>query len=164
MVNATSGDAVVLHSYWRSSCSWRVRIALQLKGVPYKYVPVHLVKDGGEQLKEAYAKLNPSKQVPSLEIDGLVLTQSLPSESTPEPTIPFTLLERSSWIDLVLTTHLKKKLLRFRSTRQSSNIWRRPGPGRRSSHQRASLRCGRRSAALPRSSTRASSLCKTLPF
>ncbi|HBU48049.1 MAG TPA: maleylacetoacetate isomerase, partial [Myxococcales bacterium] len=41
--------ALVLHSYWRSSCSWRVRLALNLKGLSYDTVPVHLVKDGGEQ-------------------------------------------------------------------------------------------------------------------
>jgi maleylpyruvate isomerase len=56
-----------LHGYWRSSCSWRVRIALNLKGLPYEYVPVHLVKDGGEQHSAAYRALNPMRTVPTLE-------------------------------------------------------------------------------------------------
>jgi len=60
-----------LHGYWRSSCSWRVRIALNLKGLSYEYVPVHLVKDGGEQHSAAYRALNPMRMVPTLEFtDG----------------------------------------------------------------------------------------------
>ncbi len=70
-----------LYSYWRSSASYRVRIALNLKQIPYEYVPVHLVKDGGQQHQEQYTNLNPSHLVPTLvefenEID-LVLNQSL---------------------------------------------------------------------------------------
>ena len=57
-----------LYSYWRSSCSWRVRLALNLKGLAYEYVPVHLVKDGGEQHTEAYRALNPMRTVPTLEL------------------------------------------------------------------------------------------------
>ncbi len=56
-----------LYNYWRSSCSWRVRIALNLKGLAYEYVPVHLVKDGGEQHSEAYRAINPMRTVPTLE-------------------------------------------------------------------------------------------------
>ncbi|HEX8536372.1 MAG TPA: maleylacetoacetate isomerase [Cystobacter sp.] len=56
-----------LHGYWRSSASWRVRIALNLKGLAYEYVPVHLVKDGGQQHSEAYRTLNPLRTVPTLE-------------------------------------------------------------------------------------------------
>jgi maleylpyruvate isomerase len=59
---------VKLYNYWRSSCSWRVRIALHLKGLAYEYVPVHLVKDGGEQHTEAYRALNPMRTVPTLEV------------------------------------------------------------------------------------------------
>jgi maleylpyruvate isomerase len=59
---------VKLYSYWRSSCSWRVRIALELKGLSYEYVPVHLVKDGGEQNTEAYRAINPMRMVPTLEL------------------------------------------------------------------------------------------------
>ncbi len=66
---------VRLHSYWRSSCSWRVRIGLALKGVPYRYVPVNLLE--GQQLADAYAERSPLRQVPCLEWDGGRLTQSL---------------------------------------------------------------------------------------
>ena len=74
---ASTADGVVLHSYWRSSCSWRVRIALAMKGVDYEYRAVHLVQDGGMQLKDEYAAVNPMKEVPTLVIDGHTLTQSL---------------------------------------------------------------------------------------
>jgi maleylpyruvate isomerase len=57
-----------LYNYWRSSSSWRVRIALNLKGLSYEYVPVHLVKDGGEQHSEAYRAINPTRTVPTLEL------------------------------------------------------------------------------------------------
>lgn len=70
-----------LYSYWRSSCSWRVRIALAYKEIDYEYVPVHLVKDGGEQHQEDYLALNHMAQVPTLSWeeagDTRVLTQSL---------------------------------------------------------------------------------------
>jgi maleylpyruvate isomerase len=70
-----------LYNYWRSSCSWRVRIALRLKGLDFEYVPVHLVKDGGAQHSEAYRALNPLRTVPTLEFthEGRVhhLSQSL---------------------------------------------------------------------------------------
>lgn len=55
-----------LYSYFRSSASYRVRIALGLKGVDYEYRAVHLLNDGGEQLKSEYANLNPSREVPTL--------------------------------------------------------------------------------------------------
>ncbi|KAJ1104737.1 hypothetical protein NDU88_002146 [Pleurodeles waltl] len=67
----------VLYSYFRSSCSWRVRIALALKGIEYDLVPVNLIKDGGQQLGSDYRKVNPMQQVPALTIDGLKLSQSL---------------------------------------------------------------------------------------
>ncbi|KAK9533612.1 hypothetical protein VZT92_008719 [Zoarces viviparus] len=67
----------VLHGYFRSSCSWRVRIAFALKGIEYDQVPVNLIKDGGQQLTEQYKKLNPMLQVPAVEIDGITLCQSL---------------------------------------------------------------------------------------
>jgi maleylacetoacetate isomerase len=65
----------VLHDYFRSSASYRVRIALNLKGVAYDSHPVSLVD--GAQRSEAYRALNPQGFVPMLEIDGLRLTQSL---------------------------------------------------------------------------------------
>lgn len=71
-----------LYNYWRSSASWRVRLGLHLKGLPFEYVPVHLVREGGEQHTEAYRARNPLAQVPTLEVThagGRVeaLTQSL---------------------------------------------------------------------------------------
>ncbi|KAM9646576.1 maleylacetoacetate isomerase isoform 4-T6 [Trichechus inunguis] len=67
----------ILYSYFRSSCSWRVRIALVLKGIDYATVPINLVKDGGQQFSEEFQALNPMMQVPALKIDGLTIGQSL---------------------------------------------------------------------------------------
>ena len=53
----------ILYSYWRSSCSWRVRIALELKSVDYEYRAIHLVKNGGQQLTSEYGEINPLNQV-----------------------------------------------------------------------------------------------------
>ncbi|MGH8539736.1 MAG: maleylacetoacetate isomerase [Stenotrophobium sp.] len=58
-----------LYSYWRSSASYRVRIALNLKGLPYDYLPVSLVKDGGQQNLPEYLAVNPQGRVPFL-VDG----------------------------------------------------------------------------------------------
>ncbi len=66
-----------LYSYYRSSSSYRVRIALRHKGLDYQYHGVHLLKGGGEQHAPAYKALNPQELVPTL-IDGdLTLTQSM---------------------------------------------------------------------------------------
>jgi maleylacetoacetate isomerase/maleylpyruvate isomerase len=65
-----------LHNYFRSSASFRVRIALELKGLGYEYLPVHLVK--GEHRKGPYAALSASQLVPTLELDdGALLSQSM---------------------------------------------------------------------------------------
>jgi maleylacetoacetate isomerase len=68
-----------LHGYWRSSATYRVRIALHLKELDFEYVPVHLVKDGGEQKSDAYSSMNPSMLVPTFVDDDedIVLNQSL---------------------------------------------------------------------------------------
>jgi maleylacetoacetate isomerase len=66
-----------LYTYFRSSAAYRVRIALNLKGLPYEAVPVHLLKGGGEQLKDEYRALNPSALVPTLQDEGATLTQSM---------------------------------------------------------------------------------------
>jgi maleylpyruvate isomerase len=60
---------VKLWSYWRSSASWRVRIALGWKGLAYEYEPVHLLRDGGDQYRPGYQDVNPFSQVPTLELD-----------------------------------------------------------------------------------------------
>ncbi|KOB55060.1 Glutathione S-transferase zeta 1, partial [Operophtera brumata] len=62
----------VLYSYWRSSCSWRVRIALNLKEIPYDIKAVSLIKGGGEQHCNEYREVNPMEQVPSLYGETLV--------------------------------------------------------------------------------------------
>ncbi|EUC16527.1 maleylacetoacetate isomerase [Paraburkholderia hospita] len=66
-----------LYSYFRSSASYRVRIALALKGLPYEYAAVHLLKGGGQQLASVYRELNPDGLVPALEDGSQTLTQSL---------------------------------------------------------------------------------------
>ena len=66
-----------LYSYWRSSAAYRVRLALEYKGLPFDYVPVHLMRDGGEQFGAAYLRVNPQSRVPALEVGGVVLTQSM---------------------------------------------------------------------------------------
>lgn len=77
-----------LHSYFRSSAAFRVRIALGLKGLAYDYVAVHL--PSGEQKGAPFAKLSPDALVPVLEIDDQQLTQSMAiieylDETHPEP-------------------------------------------------------------------------------
>lgn len=77
-----------LYSYYRSSCAYRARLALRYKGLPYTYHAVHLVRDGGEQHKPAYAALNPQELVPTF-IDGdFILTQSMAIMEYLEETYP----------------------------------------------------------------------------
>jgi maleylacetoacetate isomerase len=64
-----------LYDYWRSSAAYRVRIALNLKGLAYESVPVNLV--AGEQVGATNRAVNPQGLVPTLEIDGVPITQSL---------------------------------------------------------------------------------------
>jgi maleylpyruvate isomerase len=66
-----------LYNYFRSSASYRVRIALNFKALPYEYVPLHLVKDGGAQNTEQFKHLNPEGLIPVLVDEGHALTQSL---------------------------------------------------------------------------------------
>ena len=66
-----------LYSYWRSSASYRVRIALHLKGLSFETIPVHLLNNGGEQHQAPYAALNPQELVPTLLHDDKVITQSM---------------------------------------------------------------------------------------
>jgi maleylpyruvate isomerase len=81
-----------LYSYFRSSAAYRVRIALNLKGLDYEYAPVHLLRDGGQQLKPEYRELNPDGIVPTFVDGDDVLTQSLAiieylEETHPEPAL-----------------------------------------------------------------------------
>jgi maleylpyruvate isomerase len=69
---------VKLYSYFRSSAAYRVRIAFNLKGLSYETVPIHLQKEGGQNLKPEYRAINPQMRVPALKLDsGELLTQSL---------------------------------------------------------------------------------------
>lgn len=66
-----------LYSYWRSSAAYRVRIALNLKGLDYQLTPVHLVRDGGEQHGVAFRKVNPQGLVPTLQHGQRLIRQSM---------------------------------------------------------------------------------------
>jgi maleylacetoacetate isomerase len=82
---------VKLYSYFRSSAAYRVRIALNLKGLSYETVPIHLVKGGGQNRSPEYRAINPQMRVPALRLpDGDVLVQSLAiieylDETHPQP-------------------------------------------------------------------------------
>jgi maleylacetoacetate isomerase len=80
-----------LYSYFRSSAAFRARIALNLKGIDYETVPVHLTKDGGHNRRPEYRAINPQMRIPALVADnGEVLIQSLAiieylEETHPQP-------------------------------------------------------------------------------
>ena len=80
-----------LYTYFRSSAAYRVRIALNLKGLASEMIPVHLQKEGGLNRKPEFRAINPLMRVPALTLDsGEVLTQSLAiieylDETHPEP-------------------------------------------------------------------------------
>lgn len=92
-----------LYSYFRSSASYRVRIALNLKGLPFDIIPIHLQRHGGEQFSPEYRNLNPDGVVPTLIDDtgAHALTQSLSiieylEETHPEPPLlPRDVLDRA---------------------------------------------------------------------
>jgi maleylacetoacetate isomerase len=84
---------VKLYSYFRSSAAYRVRIALNIKGIAYETVPVHLIKDGGHNKRPEFRAVNPQMRVPALVTPaGDVLIQSLAiieylEETHPEPAL-----------------------------------------------------------------------------
>lgn len=90
-----------LSSYFRSTAAYRVRIALNIKGLDYETLPVHLLRNGGEQRSAEYKRKNPEGLVPALEVDTTVLSQSLAiieylEEVYPTPTLlPSDPLERA---------------------------------------------------------------------
>jgi maleylpyruvate isomerase len=93
--------SLTLYNYFRSSASFRVRIALNLKGLAYDYASVNLVREGGDQFSPSYRAINSDALVPALVDDGQVLTQSLAimeylDETHPEPPLlPRGALERA---------------------------------------------------------------------
>lgn len=90
-----------LYTYFRSSAAFRVRIALNLKGLDYEAVPVHLLRGGGEQHNAGFREKSPLGNVPVLEVDDTALTQSLAiieylEETHPQPALlPVAPLERA---------------------------------------------------------------------
>jgi maleylpyruvate isomerase len=84
---------VKLYNYWRSSASWRVRIALAYKGVAYEYVAVNILPGVGENRQDGYRALNPMAQVPTLVLDdGRQISQSIAileylEELAPKPSL-----------------------------------------------------------------------------
>ncbi|CAN1308218.1 Glutathione S-transferase zeta class [Linum perenne] len=119
---------LILYSFWQSSCSWRVRFALKLKGIPYEYRAVDLAK--GEQFSPEFERLNPLGYVPVLVDGGVVVSDSfailmyLEGKYPENPLLPedpqlralnlqkyieekFGPEERSSWVQ----THIQKGLL-----------------------------------------------------
>lgn len=91
-----------LYTYYRSTSSYRVRIALALKGLDYTAVPVNLIRDGGEHRQPAYRTLNPQGRVPALRTDEGALVIQSPAiiefleERYPEPALlPHDLAERA---------------------------------------------------------------------
>ncbi len=85
-----------LHGYWRSSAAFRLRIALNLKGVAFEQVPVNIAPVASEQLGDAFRRVNPQMRVPVLEADGHAMVQSMAvlewlDEMWPEP--PFLLVD-----------------------------------------------------------------------
>lgn len=80
------------YGYFRSSASYRLRIALALKGIPHEQASVHLTRGGGEQFAAEFRRLNPQELIPVVEDNGHILIQSLAimeylEETHPEPAI-----------------------------------------------------------------------------
>ncbi len=90
-----------LYNYYRSSCSYRVRIALELKSIEYSYIPIHLLNDGGEQKTHEYRKLNSKQEVPTLIHDDTPISESMAiieylDEVRPEPLLfPTDILQKT---------------------------------------------------------------------
>ncbi len=92
-----------LYSYWRSSAAFRVRIALNLKGMDYEVIPAHLTKDGGAQMSESYTNQNPNRLVPLFD-DGkhrihqsLAIIEYLDELQAEPPLLPTAAIDRA-WV------------------------------------------------------------------
>jgi maleylacetoacetate isomerase len=82
------GNELRLYSFWRSSAAYRVRIALNLKQLSYEVLPVHLLRDGGEQHNAAFRDVNPQELIPVLMHGNRVLRQSMAILEYLEETFP----------------------------------------------------------------------------
>lgn len=72
-----AAEGLQLFSYWRSSAAFRVRIALNLKGLAYELIPVNIARNGGEHHNEAFHAINPQELVPVLRHGGRLIRQSI---------------------------------------------------------------------------------------
>ena len=121
-----------LYSFWRSSAAFRVRIALNLKGLEYEVIPVHLVRQGGEQISTEYANKNPNRLVP-LYTDGthtlhqsLAIIEYLDEIQVSPPLLPQTAIDRA-WVravamDVVIDIHPLSNLRVLRYLMKSLGI------------------------------------------
>ena len=133
-----------LHTYWRSTAAYRVRIAIALKNIPIEYAYVHLLRDGGQHLQPDYLAVNPTAGVPSLETEGDVISQSLAileylDELYPEPPLlPLAPLARAHAREIALhvvadlhplnTPRIFKRLAaQFGASTDATNEWVRIG-------------------------------------
>ena len=131
------GEQLRLYSYWRSSAAYRVRIGLNLKGLAYETLPVHLVRDGGEQHRSEYAAVNPQQLVPTLKHGVRVIRQSLAileylDEAWPSlPLLPMTARDRARVRGLAqLVASDIHPLNNLRVLRYFEQAWRVPQPER----------------------------------
>lgn len=150
---------MTLYGYWRSGATWRVRLALALKGFNYgkevEYVPVHLVKDGGDQKKDWYAKINAQQVSNSAWMNSHAIYLSLP---------PSTLLFCLRWCQLSLSTTraFSRSLPPCVSHSQSSSGLKKSTQARENCSQKTCKR-SRRCADCVKSSTVAPSQSRTYP-
>jgi maleylacetoacetate isomerase len=73
----TKNNGLKLYNYFRSSASYRVRIGLYYKELPFEYKPIHLVKDGGQQYRSDFLQINPMGHVPALDDGGFLVAESM---------------------------------------------------------------------------------------
>ncbi|MBZ4038384.1 maleylacetoacetate isomerase [Novilysobacter selenitireducens] len=130
-------DQLQLYSYWRSSAAYRVRIGLNLKGLPYDTIPVHLVRDGGQQHTPEFREANPQGLVPVLKHGSRVMRQSLAileylDETWPSPALlPPLSRDRERVRSLALTIACDiHPLNNLRVLQYFENTWHVPQPER----------------------------------
>jgi len=129
-----------LYSYWRSSAAFRVRIALNLKDIDYEVIPVHLGKNGGEQMSESYENKNPNRLVPLFDDGKNSIHQSLAiieylDEIQAEPALlPGTPIDRT-WVrsiamDMAIDIHpisnlrvLRHLIKQFGASNEAKDAW-----------------------------------------